>query len=57
MNVRFTAWLSEAERDRLDKAANEHGTSVNYLVRLAIRQYLGMPSQLSQVTNDKVGSK
>lgn len=51
---RFTAWLSETERGKLDEIARANGTSVNLLVRLAIRQFVGLPtppSQLSHVTN------
>ena len=38
---RFTAWLSERERQALDEMAAELNTSVNFIVRVAIRQYLG----------------
>lgn len=55
MNVRFTAWFSERERKAIEARAGELNTSANYIVRSAVRQYLGLDngrqsSQLSQVT-------
>lgn len=38
--IRFTAWLSDAERDGIDKLAEREGTSANYMVRVAVRQLL-----------------
>lgn len=51
MNVRFTTWLSEAERDALDLVAEENGTSANYVVRVAIRRLLQMKAPELQVTS------
>lgn len=57
---RFTAYLSEQERDCLNKAEEDFGVSRNYVVRLALRHAFGLPlkpgqledlSRLSQVTN------
>lgn len=42
MNMRFTAWFSERERLALDTRARSERTSVNVLVREAVRQYLGI---------------
>jgi Ribbon-helix-helix protein, copG family len=39
--VRFTAYLSEAEDKGLRELAEREGTSVNYVVRCAIRIVLG----------------
>ena len=39
---RFTSWISEGERSGLDEMAREQNTSVNYLVRVAIRNLLGL---------------
>jgi hypothetical protein len=44
MMVRFTAWLSRTESDMLSAQARRKGTSKNYLVRLAIREMLGLPA-------------
>lgn len=38
--ARFTCWLSERERNALDELADREDTSVNYIVRSAVRQYL-----------------
>lgn len=46
---RFTAWLSEAEREALDAAAKRNHTSVNFIVRTAIRRYLKLDSP--RITN------
>lgn len=40
--VRFTAWLSEAENDRLRAAARERNTSANFIVRTVLRAALGL---------------
>ena len=55
MSVRFTAWFSERERAEIDKAATREASSANFIVRRAVRQYLGIDkrgqlSHLSQVT-------
>jgi hypothetical protein len=39
---RFTAWLTEEENRRLRAAAAQHGTSVNYMLRLMVRAALGL---------------
>lgn len=41
--VRFTAWLSVAERNGISSMAKEFGTSDNYVFRMAVRKLLGMP--------------
>lgn len=38
---RFTAWFSETERTALEARALEEKTPTNYIVRMAVRQYLG----------------
>jgi len=38
---RFTAWLSEEEREAIRKQATRLGASQNLLVRLAIRKWFG----------------
>jgi len=40
--TRFTAYLSSRERELLTQAAKEQRTSLNFVVRIAIRQYLGI---------------
>lgn len=47
--TRFTAWLSEREREALDKVAEEQNTSVNFIVRSALRQYPPIKRKLSGV--------
>jgi predicted transcriptional regulator len=47
--MRFTAYLSDAERAALRRLAEHHHVSENYIVRLALRQYL----QLSTVTHSR----
>lgn len=39
---RFTAWLSVAERNAIRSKARQYGTSENYVVRMALRQVLGL---------------
>lgn len=41
---RFTAWLSDKEKQKLTEMAEREGTSVNFLVRTAVRQFLGLPT-------------
>lgn len=43
MNTRFTAWLSESERQGIHALAEKYGTSENYVVRLMVRKALGLP--------------
>lgn len=38
---RFTAWFSSIERKALEDRALKDGTPTNYVVRLAVRRYLG----------------
>ena len=60
MNVRFTTWLSEREREALDERASKERTSANAIVRTAIREYLGFdpPStRLLHVTSDTPDTK
>lgn len=52
---RFTAYISDAERDALERAADDTGTSANFHLRMAVRQYFNMPrypSQMLHVTNE-----
>ena len=56
MNVRFTAWISEAERDALDKVANDENTSVNFIVRTAIRRHPKV-SRLLHVTSETANTE
>lgn len=39
--VRFTAYLAVIELEALQKIADEHNTSVNYVIRNMIRASLG----------------
>lgn len=38
---RFTAWFSAIERRALERLAREQDSTVNYVVRVAVRQYIG----------------
>jgi hypothetical protein len=40
--VRFTAYLSVREREGITVKAAEYDASDNYIVRLAIREFLGL---------------
>lgn len=40
--IRFTAWLSESEREAVGSLARQNGTSANYIVRVAVRAFLEM---------------
>lgn len=40
--MRFTAWLSDAERAGLQRLADEQGTSVNFVLRMLVRNALDM---------------
>lgn len=43
-SVRFTAWLSDEEREKLRELAREHNMSENMVVRFAVRAVvLGVP--------------
>jgi hypothetical protein len=60
MNVRFTTWLSEREREALHDRAVAERTSANAIARTAIREYLGFdpPSgRLLHVTSDTSNTK
>lgn len=50
-NNRFTAWFSATERRALNTLANKQGVTVNYLVRIAVREYLG-PEALKKAASD-----
>lgn len=39
--IRFTMWMSEAERAELHDMAQRHGTSDNFMLRMALRHFLG----------------
>lgn len=55
MKVRFTSWLSFKEYTAVDDEAERLGTSKNYVVRKAIRQYLGFeekPADVADVTRN-----
>jgi hypothetical protein len=43
--VRFTAWVSVAERAAIKSRARELNTSANYVVRMAVRDSLGLTVQ------------
>lgn len=49
--IRFTAYLTRAEREALRDAAHKEGTSENLLVRLALRRLFGLP--LAVLPTDK----
>ncbi len=38
---RFTAWFSATERRALEAVAEKERCTVNYIIRTAIRQYVG----------------
>jgi hypothetical protein len=40
---RFTLWLDDDERDALAREADDEGASFSYVVRLALRCYVGLP--------------
>lgn len=42
VSTRFTAYLLEVERQGIRSVAYKHNTSENYVVRMAIRKFLGM---------------
>ena len=46
---RLSAWIPERQRQMLDRIAAEHDRSVNYLIRVAIQQFLDSPSVISQL--------
>lgn len=53
-NVRFTCWISPKERAALQAMAEKNGASANYILRMALRQYIGLPVpqlQMLHVTN------
>lgn len=50
MMERFTAWLSESERQAIRTAAAELNSSENYIVRSAIRSYLEPLLRVTPVT-------
>lgn len=54
--VRFTTWISPKERRMIDELAKSENMSRNYIVRKAIREFLGLENhqspQLLHVTND-----
>jgi hypothetical protein len=41
--VRFTAYLSPGELEQMENLAREYNTSVNYVLRMAVRQFLREP--------------
>jgi hypothetical protein len=42
-NQRITAWLSEAEAKGIRDLAEKKGTSMNWMMRIAVRNLLGLP--------------
>lgn len=48
---RFTAWFSDTERRALETRAAEADATVNYIVRRAVRKYLG-PEALKKAAED-----
>jgi len=50
-SVRFTAWLSFEEREKVRALAREHSCSENFIVRMALRSMLygtNIPQYLQQ---------
>jgi predicted transcriptional regulator len=43
VNNRFTLWLEDDERNRLDELARELGLSRNQIARAGLRALLGLP--------------
>lgn len=56
---RFTAWFSDTERRALNTAAEAEDSTVNWIVRRAVRQYLGKDAlkQAAQEVMDVTGNK
>lgn len=57
--VRFTAWLSEAELEAVHERGKELGESASHVVRIAIRQSLGLPDKkdVTSVTRNNRDTK
>ena len=51
-NNRFSAYLTDGERQALKDAAAALGAAENYVVRLALRRSLGLP--LEQIHRDQL---
>ena len=51
-NVRFTAWLSERERQAIKAVEQKERVSANWVIRTAIRRYLGMDDEELPITSD-----
>lgn len=56
IGARFTAWLSETEREALEVRARQERTSLNVIMRLALRAYLGMDDDINEDTELPVTS-
>lgn len=56
---RFTAWFSNTERRALDTYAAEHDATVNWVVRKAVRKFLGAEAlkAAAQQVMDVTGNK
>lgn len=54
--IRFTTWLSESERDAIHQRATEQNTSDNYIIRMAIRAYLGMDNRTREAETVVTGN-
>jgi hypothetical protein len=52
VKVRFTSWLSFKEYSAVDDEATRLGTSKNFVVRKAVRQYLGFDDGANNVADD-----
>jgi hypothetical protein len=57
--ARFTAWFSDVERDALSKRAAEENTTVNWVVRTAVRKFLGKEAlkEAAERVMDVAGNK
>lgn len=40
----YSVYLAKAEEEKLRELAQRNGTSVNFVVRVAVRKLLGMPT-------------
>jgi hypothetical protein len=50
---RLSCWFSLKERQAIQRHANEYGTTLNWVVRMAVREYLNVGKPLAtQVTGN-----
>jgi len=59
MSVRFTAWLSEREREAMRSVELRECVSANWVIRTALRKYLGIDDNDSElpVTSDTIDNE